>query len=99
MTVDRLEPEVTARADRARWVAARLHVRDVGYRLVRSVEAIQDVRMFGHQHWVQAKSDIDDPDLQRPGGFQRQVRGRILGSLILLVVLIVALAISGSASA
>jgi hypothetical protein len=55
--------------------------------------------MFGHQHWVQAKSDIDDPALQRPGGFERQVRGRILGSLILVVVLIVALAISASASA
>ena len=55
--------------------------------------------MFGHQHWVQANPDIDDPDVQRPGGFQRQVRGRILGSLILIVVLLVALAILGSASA
>ena len=55
--------------------------------------------MLGHHNWVQAKSDIDDPDLKRPGGFERQVLGRILGSLILIVVLIVALAISGSAIA
>jgi hypothetical protein len=55
--------------------------------------------MFGHHNWVQAKSDLDDPDLKHPGGFERQVRRRILGSFVLIVVLIIALAIFGSASA
>ena len=55
--------------------------------------------MFGHHNWAQLKSDVDDPDLGRPGGFERQVRQRILGSLIVIVLLIVALAISGSSGA
>jgi hypothetical protein len=50
--------------------------------------------LFGSHHlWVQTKTDVDDPDLLRPGGFERQVRGRILGSLILIVILSVVLAI------
>lgn len=39
------------------------------------------------------KTDVDDPDLRRPGGFERQVRGRILGSLILIAILSVVLVI------
>jgi hypothetical protein len=46
-----------------------------------------------HHHWVQMKSDTEDPDLRRPGGFERQVRGRLLGSLIVLGVCIVLLVI------
>jgi len=39
------------------------------------------------------KSDVEDPDLARRGGFERQVRGRLLGSSILLGVLILTLVI------
>ncbi|MFO7961610.1 MAG: hypothetical protein R6U94_11745 [Nitriliruptoraceae bacterium] len=46
-----------------------------------------------HHHWVQMKTDIEDPDLLRPGGFERQVRGRLLGSSIVLGVCIVLLVI------
>ncbi|MFN2347240.1 MAG: hypothetical protein ABR616_16195 [Dermatophilaceae bacterium] len=35
------------------------------------------------------QTDLDDPDLLRPGGFERQVRGRILGPLILSIVLMI----------
>ena len=52
---------------------------------------LDGANVFGHQHWVQMKSDVEDPDLTRPGGFARQVRARLLGSSILLVVLIFAL--------
>lgn len=42
--------------------------------------------MSGHHHWVQMRSDLDDPELRRQGGFERQVRARILGSLITIVL-------------
>lgn len=51
-----------------------------------------DVFVGNHQ-WAQMKTDVDDPDLLRPGGFERQVRGRILGSLILIAILSVVLVI------
>ena len=49
--------------------------------------------VFSHHHWVQMRSDVEDPDLARPGGFERQVRGRLLGSVILLGVLVLTLVI------
>ncbi|MFO7960410.1 MAG: hypothetical protein R6U94_05645 [Nitriliruptoraceae bacterium] len=50
--------------------------------------------LFGSHHlWAQMKTDVDDPDLLRPGGFERQVRGRILGSLILIAIMSVVLVI------
>ena len=49
--------------------------------------------MFGHQEWLRMKSDSEDPDLTRPGGFERQVRGRIMGSLLLVVWLVLAIGI------
>ncbi len=56
--------------------------------------------MSGHHNdWAQMKSDLDDPDLKRPGGFQRQVRGRILGSVVLIVILVVAMAIVSATGA
>jgi hypothetical protein len=49
--------------------------------------------LFDHQHWVQMKSDVEDPDLTRPGGFERQVRSRLLGSSLVLGVLLFTLVI------
>lgn len=49
---------------------------------------------FGsHQGWAQAKTDADDPQLRRPGGAYRQMRERALGSVIALVIIVVALVI------
>lgn len=45
--------------------------------------------MGGLQNWVQMKSsDLDDPDLKRPGGFRRQVHARIVGSVIMIAFLV-----------
>ena len=44
-----------------------------------------------HHSWVQMKSDTEDPDLLRPGGFERQVRGRLLGSAIVLAIIVLTL--------
>ncbi len=50
---------------------------------------------WGLHAWAQAKTDTEDPRLDKPGGAYRQLRERAVGSAIALGVLVTALVVVG----